>query len=563
MAIKPENRDPYPPQCWRDLYAVLGIPEPSRSVVMTSTAQVTYPYYNSGVIAVPRARCDQLRESWTKRIFDVLDLYESRPDIVPAKERHWTNQLSLALAVAGDGIPVVRLPVAANLSTTVTVHPLFAHEVTPPFVLHYHNEMDAGGFVYRSRNRALNPLIDAFNRERAELGGLRLRGAARPAVGAATAPLGRGSRLVRTGAGRPRSPSPPAGAAAAPGQAIGAGSGRPMTAPTTTAIAGPPPPDHPVFPFFVGCGRSGTTLLRAMFDAHRDVAVPDEVAFIIRYARPHYALQYGWPRRFDAARCTDLIVGDSSFRRWPITEPEARAALADAIPTSFADTIRQLYALAAARRGKSRYADKTPMHVLHLRRLGRLFPEARFVHVVRDGRDVAMSYRSVGWGPTTVEDAAVRWRRSVLRGRSEGERLGAGRYREVRYEDLVRDPERVLRELCGFLDLEWDDGVLHHHERAADVIAATRFPDAHRRLLLPPTPGLRDWRREMATDDVARFEAVAGGLLDELGYGRSAPRPSVPRRATARCRVAADGAARSWVQVVAGARVVARQVGRR
>ncbi|HWM21878.1 MAG TPA: hypothetical protein VNO51_19460 [Ilumatobacteraceae bacterium] len=172
VAIKPENRDPYPPQCWRELFAVLAIPEPSRSAVMTSTAQVTYPYYNSGVIAVPRDRCDQLRESWTKRIFDVLDVYESRPDIVPAKERHWTNQLSLALAVAGDDIPVVRLPVAANLSTTVTVHPLFAHEVTPPFVLHYHNEMDAAGFVYRSRNGALNPLIDAFNRERAAHGAL-------------------------------------------------------------------------------------------------------------------------------------------------------------------------------------------------------------------------------------------------------------------------------------------------------------------------------------------------------------------------------------------------------
>lgn len=167
VAIKPENRDPYPAQCWRDVYAALEIPEPSRSAVMTSTAQVTYPYFNSGVLAVPRARCDELRESWTKRIFDVLDLYEQRPDIVPAKERHWTNQLSLALAVCGDSIPVTRLPVAANLSTTVSVHPLFAHEVTPPFVLHYHNEMDADGFVYRSRNRSLNPLIDAFNRERA------------------------------------------------------------------------------------------------------------------------------------------------------------------------------------------------------------------------------------------------------------------------------------------------------------------------------------------------------------------------------------------------------------
>ncbi len=67
----------------------------------------------------------------------------------------------------GDDIPVAALPVAANLSTTVTVHPLFAHEVTPPFVLHYHNEMDAAGFVYRSGNGCLNPLIDAFNRQHA------------------------------------------------------------------------------------------------------------------------------------------------------------------------------------------------------------------------------------------------------------------------------------------------------------------------------------------------------------------------------------------------------------
>jgi hypothetical protein len=176
VAIKPENRDPYPPQCWRELFAALDIVEPSRSAVMTSTAQVTYPYYNSGVLAVPRNRCDQLREAWTKRVFDVLEVYERRPDIVPAKERHWTNQLSLALAVTGDGIPVTNLPVAANLSTTVTVHPLFAHEVTPPFVLHYHNEMDVDGFVYRSRNGRLNPLIDAFNRERSEAVGLEYRG---------------------------------------------------------------------------------------------------------------------------------------------------------------------------------------------------------------------------------------------------------------------------------------------------------------------------------------------------------------------------------------------------
>ncbi len=180
VAVKPENRDPYPDGCWEAIYDELGIVAPTRSVVMTSTAQVTFPYFNSGVLVVPRTCCAELLASWTKRVEDVLQLYERRPEIVPAKERHWTNQLALALAVVGDDIAVARLPVAANLSTTVAVHPLFTHEVTPPFVLHYHNEMDADGFVFRSRNAALNPLIDAFNRELAATTGRTYDGLPQP-----------------------------------------------------------------------------------------------------------------------------------------------------------------------------------------------------------------------------------------------------------------------------------------------------------------------------------------------------------------------------------------------
>jgi len=168
VAIKPENLDPYPPGTWRALYAHLGIPEPSRSQVTTSTGQVSHPYYNSGVLFVPRDRCAPLLAAWARRVADVLAVYDARPDIVAPPQRHWTNQLALALAVVGDGIPVTPLPVAANLSTTVRVHPLFSHQVTPPFVLHYHNEIDHRGFVLRSRNAALNPLIDAANRARAE-----------------------------------------------------------------------------------------------------------------------------------------------------------------------------------------------------------------------------------------------------------------------------------------------------------------------------------------------------------------------------------------------------------
>jgi hypothetical protein len=313
----------------------------------------------------------------------------------------------------------------------------------------------------------------------------------------------------------------------------------------------------PVFPFFVGCGRSGTTLLRAMFDSHPDLAVPDEVSFVIRLARPHYALRYGWPRRFDAGRAADLIVGNASWRRWGIPPDEGRSALVDPPPASFAEIVRRAYAGWAAHEGKPRYADKTPMHVLHLRRLARLFPEARFVHLVRDGRDVALSYRSVAWGPSTVEDAALLWRRRVGHGRRAGRRVGPGRYREVRYEELVAEPERVARELCAFLDLAWDDAVLRYPARAGEVIAATRFPEAHDRLRLPPTPGLRDWRAQMPAADVARFEAIAGRELAAYGYSPAGPPPTAAARARAEGRVMADAAIRAWGAARAGVRVVA------
>jgi hypothetical protein len=168
IRVKPENHSPYPPETWQGIYEALGITPPSRSAVMTSTGELTSPYFNSGVVFVPHDRCAELLDAWTKAVHDVLDLYTARPDLVPAPERHWTNQLALAVALTGAGLPVDPLPVGLNLSTTVRVHPMFRHEVVPPFVLHYHNEIDTAGFVFRSRNGTLNPFIDTFNLARAE-----------------------------------------------------------------------------------------------------------------------------------------------------------------------------------------------------------------------------------------------------------------------------------------------------------------------------------------------------------------------------------------------------------
>jgi hypothetical protein len=126
----------------------------------------------------------------------------------------------------------------------------------------------------------------------------------------------------------------------------------------------------------------------------------------------------------------------------------------------------------------------------------------------------------------------------VRRGQASGRRLGAARYTESRYEDLVADPEAVTRRLCGFLDLGYEDGMMRYHERGAEFIAATRDPQAFGGLARPVTKGMRDWRTEMEPDDVLRFEAIAGDLLTELGYELTGvPVPASLKLEVARARL--------------------------
>jgi Sulfotransferase family len=278
------------------------------------------------------------------------------------------------------------------------------------------------------------------------------------------------------------------------------------------------------FPFILGRGRSGTTLLRMMFDSHPEMAIPQESHFIVNLSKERD--RYETPDGFR----NDLFLRDLTdhwaFPRWRLPEDEVRSAVLSASIQDFPEAIRRVYELYAQDRGKRRYGDKTPSYVIHIPILASLFSEARFIHLIRDGRDVALSYLDMDFGPSSVAEAAIQWRRFVERGRSAGRRLGPERYREVRYEDLLEDPEGRLRDLCAFVELQPDPAMLRYYERAGFVTESPRERHRHGNLLRPLTKGLRDWRRDMSRHDVALFEALAGDLLEDLGYERGIGRVS-------------------------------------
>ena len=192
--------------------------------------------------------------------------------------------------------------------------------------------------------------------------------------------------------------------------------------------------------------------------------------------------------------------------------------------------MRILFGSYAARQGKRRFGEKTPVNVRNIPFLADLFPEAVFLHIIRDGRDVTLSYLDVPWGPTSVAESAIYWKLAVEEGRRDGSALGPRRYRELKYEELVEDPEATLRELCRSLRLPFDPAMLRYHERADDVRKGFRNPGAHRNLSRPPTKGLRSWREQMQADDLGVFEMLAGATLEEFGYERALRSVPLPVR---------------------------------
>ena len=285
------------------------------------------------------------------------------------------------------------------------------------------------------------------------------------------------------------------------------------------------------FPFFFGANGSGTTLHRAIFDSHPNLAIPGEARFVAKLANRYR-------EGYDTERFMKDLGKDDRFVNWGLEPDDVEMALNDPPAGDYPEAVRRLYDRYAGLQGKTRYGDKTQSNIHHLALLADLFPEGKFVHAVRDGRDVALAHTD----GTKIEQVAVSWKRRVDAGRTAGKSLGPDRYIESRFEGLIDDTEGSVRRLCDFLELPFDPSMLTYYERAGDIVSTTAVPDRHKDIFLPPTKGLRDWRRELSDDQVARFEALAGDMLDELSYERKYEKVPLSARAAALRQVVRDGA---------------------
>jgi hypothetical protein len=282
------------------------------------------------------------------------------------------------------------------------------------------------------------------------------------------------------------------------------------------------------FVFIVGCPRSGTTLLRRIVDAHPQVAIPPETHWVPTFFEDRAGLT---PEGLVTPDLIDRLVEHRKFPKLGITRQALDALLVDGVSVSYARFVTGVFDLYGLAQGKALVGDKTPEYGRKIRTLHGLWPQAKFVHLVRDGRDVCLSLtgwkvkaaklsrRFTTWDEDPVTTAAVSWEWNVRLVRERGEPLGPRRYYEMRYEALVARPAVECARLCAFLGVPYDDAMLRFHEGRTRADPALDAKRAWR----PITAGLRDWRTQMTSEDVERFEAAAGDLLDELGYSRGSP----------------------------------------
>lgn len=277
--------------------------------------------------------------------------------------------------------------------------------------------------------------------------------------------------------------------------------------------------------FIVGCSRSGTTLLQSLLDAHPSIAIPPESQIYYRFGETfsYYGdLSVSRNRR----QFIQDLVQDAYIMKWGMdfsideVERAASAFTREAI-------VEALFQLYMNEKDAKRWGDKTPEHIRYLPMIREDFPDAHFVHLVRDGRDVAEAFRRMIFGPVSALGLGDTWCREVMHWHEFQEEEGGEGMMEVRYENLVSSPKRVLEEILAFIDEPFVDTTRRYSD--SEVINLTGSEPWHSSLQQGiTTDKVGIYRERLSERDIEIFEYVAGSALEAYEYRPDYQDPEAP-----------------------------------
>ena len=282
--------------------------------------------------------------------------------------------------------------------------------------------------------------------------------------------------------------------------------------------------DIPFF-FVVGRPRSGTTLLRTLFDAHPNVLIPQECQFIINLY-PKYGAITRWNQNILLEFYGDLQE-QWRFDTWKIDQEELKAALLKFEGEQRYSTIcKVVYACYPSLFNKEEiimFGDKNPGYTIYTERLLKIFPDARCIHITRDYRDNFVSVRNVDFELPVISLVTSKWIYFVKQFNKAKKKYPDSHY-TIRFEDLIKEPEIQLEKLCQFTGLKYVPEVFDFHKKKEEV--KKLYPEGfinkyHSSLLGKIDPGTAGvWKKQLTEREVRIADAVAGKYADISGYER-------------------------------------------
>ena len=267
----------------------------------------------------------------------------------------------------------------------------------------------------------------------------------------------------------------------------------------------------------VGSPRSGTTLIVAILKTTGLFPANQVESFLLEDFHWRFGDLHSTQNR---KRFIEFWITSKQFEKSGLREESFRE-LASKEGVSYVEVLRLFMDSIAASQGKSRWLEKTPAHVFHIEQLVSGFPNARIIHVIRDGRDVSVSRKQLGWVNTKSRDtlvqlvfAAKNWELSVLTGRRKGT-LFPDNYIEVFYEKLIRNIDLELSRMSNFVGLNLIRDQLENNPGGALTKSNTAFGDQAPGVA---TTGIARWRTELTPVELRTLEYSIGDTLKACGY---------------------------------------------
>jgi hypothetical protein len=264
--------------------------------------------------------------------------------------------------------------------------------------------------------------------------------------------------------------------------------------------------------FVIGSQRSGTTLMRLMLNAHSEVAIPEEGGFWMPLLRDYSEKKISYNK---LSLILKYIENNSQFQKWHLSIYDVKKLLKKNEEYNLSEVISVFYECYARRHSKVIWGDKTPSFFRMIPVLAELFPQARFIHIVRDGRAVFLSWKKREGYKRSVSVSALEWAYKVRKIEKSLDQIKPGKRIKIRYEDLVSNPDQTLKKVCAFVGVEYEKNMLNFWKNSGKFI-----DDQHSKLIFKPVSlkSTRRWEKELSESDILKFEMLTSKLLLNFGY---------------------------------------------